>query len=150
MNFALDEDLAVLARKFKASRKIKKAIARACIVALSDVDFSSSSGDSSSSEEEARPKGKKKNKDFTRLCFMAHGNEELSDSDTSEVETHESLTYRVEQLDSALVKQDNLLRVASSENKDLKSKLENFHWKLRLPGLCTMIRGHLNVSLALL
>ena len=53
-------------RRDKTSRKIKKVIARACVAALSDVDFSSSGGDSLSSEEEdARPKGKKKNKDFT-------------------------------------------------------------------------------------
>ena len=121
-----------VSRRDKTSRKIKKPIARACVAALSDVDFSSSGGDSSSSEEEdARPKGKKKNKDFTRLCFMAHGNEELfdtdSDSDTSEVDTHESLTYKVEQLKNALIKQDNLLRVASCENKNLKSKLESSH-----------------------
>ena len=50
-------------RQDKTSRKIKKAIARACVAALSDVDFSSFSEDNSSFEEEdARPKGKKKNK----------------------------------------------------------------------------------------
>ena len=39
---------------------IKKAIACACVVTLSDVDFSSSRGDSPSSEEEnARPKGRR-------------------------------------------------------------------------------------------
>ena len=119
-----------VSRRDKTSRKIKKTIAHACVVALSDVDFSSSDGDSLRSEDkDARLKGKKKNKDFTGLCFMARGNEELSDTDsnTSEVETHESLTYKVEQLESALVKQDNLLRVASRENKDLKSKLESSH-----------------------
>ena len=81
----------------------------------------------SSEEEEARPKGKKKNKDFTSLCFMVHGDEKLSDSDTSEVDTPENFTYKVEQLESALVKQDNLFRVASRENKDLISKLESSH-----------------------
>ena len=37
-------------RREKASRKIKKAITRACVASLSDVNFSSSSGGSSSSE----------------------------------------------------------------------------------------------------
>ena len=53
-----------------------------------------------------------------------------TDSDTSELDTHESLTYKVEQLENALVKQDNLLRVASHENKDLKSKLESSHMEI--------------------
>ena len=112
----------------KTSRKIKKAIARACVATLNDVDFSSSSGDSFISEEEdARPKSKKKNKDFTGLYFMACGKEELSNTnfDTSEVDIHERLTYKVEQLENALVKQDNFLHVASHENKHLKSKLES-------------------------
>ena len=48
----------------------------------------------------------------------------------SEVDTLEGLSYKVEQLESALVKQDNLLCVASHENKDLKSKLESSHVKI--------------------
>ena len=103
------------------------------VVALNDVDFSSSGGDSlSSGEEDARPKGKKKNKDFIGLCFMARGDEQLpdSDSDTSEVDTLESLTYKVDQLENALIKQNNLFLVASCKNKDLKNKLESSHTEL--------------------
>ena len=85
-------------RRDKTSRKIKKAIACACVAVLNDVDFSSSDGDSLSSEEEdARPKGKKKNKDFTGLYFMARGNEELSgtDSNTSKVDTMKALLTKL-------------------------------------------------------
>ena len=115
---------------------MKKALARAYVAALSDMDLSTSDDSSSSDEEVEMPKskGKGKHQDFTGLCFMTnsgtHDNDSDSDSATSEVETLESLTFKVDKLEDVVLRQDKLLCEALRENKGLKAKVESSHVEL--------------------
>ena len=68
----------------KMAKKAVKVASWAFVVALSDIDTSSSE-DESSEEEEPSIKNKKKIKDFTGLCFMADNNDNDPELDSSEV-----------------------------------------------------------------
>ena len=89
---------------------------------LSDIDTSSSEDESS--EEEVQPvKNKKKNKDFTSLCFMADENDDL-EPDSHEVQPfYDQLSVEVDRLTDMLVSQDRLIRTAARKVKEFKSKL---------------------------
>ncbi|GJN23996.1 hypothetical protein PR202_gb11700 [Eleusine coracana subsp. coracana] len=105
-------------KKGKNSKKFAKAIARACVAALSDVDLTSSEGLSSSEEEVEKPRVKRKD-DFTGLCFMAkndHDTDSGSDSDTSEVPpTLDELSSELDHLGDVLLMQDDKLCSAVRE-----------------------------------
>ncbi|GJM84700.1 hypothetical protein PR202_ga00393 [Eleusine coracana subsp. coracana] len=96
-------------KKDKNSKKFAKAIARACVAALSDVDLTSSEALTSSEEEVEKPRVKRKD-DFTGLCFMAkndHDTDSSSDSDTSEVPpTLDELSSELDYLRDVLLMQD--------------------------------------------
>ena len=93
-------------KKDKGSSMLKKAINRAYMASLSDVDLSASDDYSSSDEEEEKPKTKRKDKDFTGLCFMAKGGENNFDTGTEEVLAFESLTCKVAELIEVIEVQD--------------------------------------------
>ncbi|GJN25601.1 hypothetical protein PR202_gb13448 [Eleusine coracana subsp. coracana] len=120
-------------KKGKNSKKFAKAIARVCVVALSDVDLTSSKGLTSSEEEVEKPRVKRKD-DFTGLCFMAkndHDTDSGSDSDTSEVPpTLDELSSELDHLHDVLLMQDDKLCSAVHESRELKSKLESADFEI--------------------
>ncbi|GJN13656.1 hypothetical protein PR202_gb00386 [Eleusine coracana subsp. coracana] len=122
-------------KKGKNSKKFTKAIACACVAVLSDVDLISSEGLTSSEEEVEKPRGKRKD-DFTGLCFMAkndHDTNSGSDSDTSEVPpTLDELSSELDHLRDVLLLQDDKLRSAVRESRELKSKLESADFEIAL------------------
>jgi hypothetical protein len=97
-------------------------MSRACS-ALSDLDFSSN--DSSSSEEDEKVKCKPG--DFTDLRLMGKSSRHISDSnfDVSDDLSHDGLSLRVTELESALCNQDKLLCKVFCENKKLNLELES-------------------------
>jgi hypothetical protein len=96
----------------KKKKNIKKIMSLAC-TALSDFDFLSE--DSSSSKEDEKVNYKKKECDFTGLCFMTKGrssrNNSYSDSnsDVSDDLTYDDLSSKVHKLEDALCSQHKLL-----------------------------------------
>ena len=65
---------------------------------------------------------KKKNTDFTDLCFMAYDNDSDSELDSSEASpSYDQLSIQVNTLNDALVSQDRLLKKGVREVKELKS-----------------------------
>jgi hypothetical protein len=97
-------------------------MSRVC-AALSDFDFSND--DSSTSEEDEKVKHKPGN--FTGLCLMGNSSRHISNSnsDVSDDLSPESLSLRVDELESALCNQDKLLCKVFHENKKLNLELEN-------------------------
>jgi hypothetical protein len=105
----------------KKKKKFQNIMSRAC-AALSDFDFSSN--DSSRSEE--NEKVKRKQDDFTYLCLMDKSLRNIfnSDSDVSDDLSHESLSFRVVELESILCNQDKLLCKVFCESKKLNLELK--------------------------
>ncbi|GJN40156.1 hypothetical protein PR202_gb29334 [Eleusine coracana subsp. coracana] len=120
-------------REGQELKKFAKAIARACIAALSDVELTSSEGLTSSEEEVEKPRVKRKD-DFTGLCFMAkndHDTDSGSDSNTREVPpTLDELSSKLDHLRDILLLQDDKLRSAVRESRELKSKLESADFEM--------------------
>ncbi|GJN34818.1 hypothetical protein PR202_gb23516 [Eleusine coracana subsp. coracana] len=133
--YSLDENVSGnrFYKKGKNSKKFDKAIARACVTALSDVDLTSSKGLSSSEEEVEKPRVKRKD-DFTGLCFMTkndHDTDSGSDSNTSEVPpTLDELSSELDHLRNVLLMQNDKLRSAVHEGRELKSKLESVDFEI--------------------
>jgi hypothetical protein len=90
----------------KKKKKFQKIMSRACAV-LSNFNFSSD--DSSSSEEDE--KVKRKQGDFSGLCFMGKSSGSIPDpdSDVSDDLSFESISLRIAELENALCNQDKLL-----------------------------------------
>ncbi|GJM95959.1 hypothetical protein PR202_ga12755 [Eleusine coracana subsp. coracana] len=136
-DFAIPDDLNTapnrLYKKGKNSKKFTKAIARACVADLSDVDLRSSEG-LTSSEEEAEKAQVRRKEDFTGLCFMAkndHDTDSGSDSNTSEVPpTLDELSSELDHLRDVLLMQDDKLHRAVHESRELKSKLESADFEI--------------------
>jgi hypothetical protein len=95
-------------------------IFRACAT-LSDLDFSSDNSSSSEEDEKVKPKPG----DFTGLCLMGKSSRPISDSDTSDDLSPESLSLRVVELENALCNQDKLICKVFRENKKLNLELES-------------------------
>jgi hypothetical protein len=102
-------------------------MSRACAT-LSDLDFSSD--DSSSSEEDEKPK--RKQGDFSGLCFMGKYSRHISDSnsDVSDDLSPYGLSLRVVELENALCNQDKLLCKVFYENKKLNLELESASFEI--------------------
>jgi hypothetical protein len=102
-------------------------MSRACAT-LSDLDFSSD--DSSSSEEDEKPK--RKQGDFSGLCFMGKYSRHISDSnsDVSDDLFPYGLSLRVVELENALCNQDKLLCKVFYENKKLNLELESASFEI--------------------
>ncbi|GJN07541.1 hypothetical protein PR202_ga25381 [Eleusine coracana subsp. coracana] len=122
-------------KKGKNFMKFAKAVACACVAALSGVDFTSSDGLTSSEEEVERPRVKKKD-DFTGLCFMAkndHDTDSGFDYDTSEVPpTLDEISSELDYVCDVLLMQDNKLHNAIPESREFKSKLESVEYEITL------------------
>ncbi|KAG8065933.1 hypothetical protein GUJ93_ZPchr0004g39268 [Zizania palustris] len=75
-------------KRDKVAKRVAKAVSRAFVAALSDIDTSSTEKSSYDEEEESPRKEHKKDKkgrDFTGLCFMADSDHSGDELDSSEV-----------------------------------------------------------------